>query len=228
MAVGQRPAARMRAGSGSTTSAQRLAVLAHEREDLRRREPLRRRVSARPRRRAPVSSPVGAWDWTRKRLRASYLPCSTSRVPGAVLALEPRLVEERRLHDPGLVGDGGLDERLHPAAAHGPRRDRADLDDDGRVLVRRQLRDRTRLASGRAGGARAGRRPSAARAARRPSRRARARPRAAAASRDGRGRRGPPSPHSSSSERVSEEANATGGDGTRSMMAGYSAAISHQ
>ena len=34
---------------------------------------------------APTASPVGAWNCTRKRLRASYLPCSSSRVPGRYL-----------------------------------------------------------------------------------------------------------------------------------------------
>ena len=34
---------------------------------------------------APTASPVSAWNCTRKRLRASYLPCSSSRVPGRYL-----------------------------------------------------------------------------------------------------------------------------------------------
>ena len=48
---------------------------------------------------------------------------------------------------PGLVGDDGLDERLHPAPAHRPAGDRAHLDDDRRALARRQRRDRPRLAA---------------------------------------------------------------------------------
>ena len=65
----------------------------------------------------------------------------------AVAALEPRLVEERDGHRPGLVGDARLDERLHPAPAHLPARDRAHLDDDRRDLVDRQLSDRARGAA---------------------------------------------------------------------------------
>ena len=34
---------------------------------------------------APTASPVSAWNCTRKRLRAWYLPLSSSRVPGAYL-----------------------------------------------------------------------------------------------------------------------------------------------
>ena len=34
---------------------------------------------------APTSSPVSAWNCTRKRLRAWYLPLSSSRVPGTYL-----------------------------------------------------------------------------------------------------------------------------------------------
>src|SRR5262249_37079854 len=60
----------------------------------------------------------------------------------AVAVLQPRLIEERRLHAARTVGDDRLDERLHPAPAHRPRRDRANLDDDGRDLVRLHLVER--------------------------------------------------------------------------------------
>ena len=83
---GSRSSTRSRAGSGSSASAQRAALLAHEREDLRRREPLGGRVGGDlGLRRADGLARSSAWACTRKRLRASYLPCSTSRVPGRYL-----------------------------------------------------------------------------------------------------------------------------------------------
>ena len=65
--------------------------------------------------------------------------------PGPVLALEPRLVEERGLHRAGLVGHHGLDQRPHAAPPHGAAGDRAHLDHHGRRLPRAQLDDRARL-----------------------------------------------------------------------------------
>ena len=93
-----------------------------------------------------ATASVLAWALTRKRLRSWYLPDSISRVGGAYCARQPRLVEERGLHDPGAVGDRRLDQRLHPAAAHRARGDRLDLDEHGGDLVDLELRDRARLA----------------------------------------------------------------------------------
>ena len=84
-AVGQPAAGPQRAPAAARRRRARPAVLAHEREDLRRGEPLGRRVVRDARPSPPVRSSVGAWLETRKRLRAAYLPCSTSRVPGGYL-----------------------------------------------------------------------------------------------------------------------------------------------
>ena len=120
-------------------------VLADQREDLRGRDALRRRV-----RRGRVADGghglgrrvvVHAEPPARLVLAGEHEPR-----PGPVVALEPRLVEERRLHEAGRVGDGGDDERLHPPPAHGARPDRAHLDEHRRGLVLGQRRDRARLA----------------------------------------------------------------------------------
>ena len=142
--------------AGAQAPGQRLGRGARERQVLAR--PARGSGSTRAprspgsgRRRPPPPTPsvVGACEVTRKRLRASNVPCSTSRVPGRVLAHEPRLVEERRLHRARLVGDDRLDDRAHAAAAHRARGDRADLDGDGRLLALVQLGDGARLARSR-------------------------------------------------------------------------------
>ncbi len=65
--------------------------------------------------------------------------------PGLVLALKPRLVEERDLHRAGLVGHDRLDQRLHAAPPHGAAGDRPHLDHHRRRLPRAQLDDRARL-----------------------------------------------------------------------------------
>ncbi len=64
--------------------------------------------------------------------------------PGArgVLVRQPRLVEERRLHRSGAVGDGCLHQRPHPPASHRPRSDASHLDDDRGGLPGNQLGDR--------------------------------------------------------------------------------------
>ncbi len=125
---------------------QLVAMLAHEREDLRRGDPLRRRV---------MGNRVGAGDGVRRRrvalhaerVAAPVLAVQHQPRAGRVLALEPRLVEEGRLHRPGGVGHRGLHERAHPAAAHGAAADVAHLHHDGRRLSRRERGNRARLAA---------------------------------------------------------------------------------
>jgi hypothetical protein len=111
---GSRSSVRSRAGSGSSVSSRGAAVLAGEGEDLRRDSPS---VAGYGRHLA-----VGGAD----RLAGRRVERDAEAVAGlvlalqqqprarAVLALEPRLVEERRLHRPGGVGHHRLDERLHP------------------------------------------------------------------------------------------------------------------
>ena len=67
--------------------------------------------------------------------------------PRRVALHEPRLIEERRLHRPGVVGDGRLDERPHAPPADRARGDAADLDDDGRRLPSDELGDGTGLSA---------------------------------------------------------------------------------
>jgi hypothetical protein len=121
-------------------------VRADEREDLRRGQPLGRRVVR------DLALAAGALvgrgvAGDAKRVAGGVGPVQDQARAGDILALQPGLVEERRLHDAGLVGDRGRDERFHAAPAHGPARDRAHLDDDGRALARRQRRDGARLAA---------------------------------------------------------------------------------
>ena len=81
----------------------------------------------------PTASAVGAWNCDAEAVAALVLALQQQPRARAVLALEPRLVEERRLHHPGRVGDDRLDERLHPAPAHRAAGDRAHLDDHRRA-----------------------------------------------------------------------------------------------
>ena len=124
--------------------AQRRAVVVHEGGDLRRREALRGRVGGDVAGR-PDELPGLGVELHPEAVAALVLALQHQPRAGAVAALEPRLVEERGLHDPGLVGDGGLDQRLHPAAADRARGDRAHLDGDRGDLVHAQLGDRARL-----------------------------------------------------------------------------------
>ena len=150
---------------------ERVAVLAHEREDLRRGDPFGRRVlrdraldrGDLARTAACAADAVRPWS----------LPFNMSRVPGGYLLLEPGLVEERHLRHAGGVGDGGLDQRLHAPPAHGPRCDRAHLDEHGRGLPGPSVAT-VRASPGRAGGVRADRRPCPGRAPRPPRPRGRA------------------------------------------------------
>jgi hypothetical protein len=65
----------------------------------------------------------------------------------AVAVDQPRLIEERSAHRPGVVEHRRLHQRAHAPAAHGARRDRLDLDRHRGLLARAQLRDRARLAA---------------------------------------------------------------------------------
>jgi len=121
-------------------------VRAHEREDLRRGQALGGRVVRH------LLLAAGALVGRRVARDAEGVAGHVRAVQdqaraGRVLALQPGLVEERRLHGPGLVGDRRQDERLHPAPAHGPARDRAHLDDDRGALPGRQRGDGARLAA---------------------------------------------------------------------------------
>ena len=123
-----------------------VTVLAHERQDLRGGDPLRRRV---------VRDRVGAGDGVRgrcvalhaERVAAPVLAVQDQPRPGRVLALEPRLVEEGRLHRARGVGHRGLHERAHPAPAHRAAADIAHLHHDGRRLSRRERGHRAGLAT---------------------------------------------------------------------------------
>ena len=121
-------------------------VGAHQREDLRRGQPLRRRVVG------DLAAAAGRLVGRRvardaKGVARGVLAVQDQARARRVLARQPRLVEERRLHDAGLVGDGRLDERLHPAPAHRAARDRAHLDDDRRDVAGLQRPDRARRAA---------------------------------------------------------------------------------
>ena len=123
---GSRSSARMRAGSGSSTSRIVAPVLVHERGDLHRATaPRRPGRSPCPRPCDDLLAGLGVLVDAEAAPRPWYLPVSSSRVPGPVAALQPRLVEERDRHRAGLVGDARLDERLHAAPAHRAARDRA-------------------------------------------------------------------------------------------------------
>jgi hypothetical protein len=129
--------------------AHRAGVGADQREDLRRAQPVRRRVVRH----------VGALVAARGRLvgrrvlldaeGVARLELAVEDEPGAggVLGLQPRLIEEHDLHHARAVGDGRLDERLHPPPPHGPRGDRAHLGHDGGDLARHERRDRAGLAA---------------------------------------------------------------------------------
>ena len=169
---GQPPALRTRAGSGSTASWAARQVRAHEREDLRRGQALRRRVVRDLAAAPPVLSAVGAWPVDAETRCAAELAVQHEPRARRVLAREPRLVEERRLHH--------RRSRRRPA----PRRAascRAGAPAGWRSSGPRRRPSHPRRASasrpcaprgGRAAGARAGRRPSRGRARsprRRPS-----------------------------------------------------------
>ena len=66
--------------------------------------------------------------------------------PGRVAIDQPRLLEERDPQGAGVVGDGRLDQRPHPPPPDRASSDPADLHDDRRGLLRREIRDRPRLA----------------------------------------------------------------------------------
>ena len=140
-------ATRMRAGSGSSASRAAPPPLAHEREDLGRGEAVGGRVGGHLRRLRPHG--LAGLGVELHAEAVARLVLALEQQPGArpVLALEPRLVEERRLHRPRLVGHDGLDERAHAAPPDRAARDRADLDDDGRRLAGREVDQRAGAAA---------------------------------------------------------------------------------
>ena len=116
------------------------------RQDLRRGDPLRGRVVG--------DLPLPRHGLARRRVRldregvaAPVLAVEHEPRAGLVLALQPRLVEERDLHRAGGVGHGRLDERPHSATADGARADRPDLHDHGGGLARDQRGHGARLAA---------------------------------------------------------------------------------
>jgi hypothetical protein len=145
-------------------------VLAHDRQDLRRGDPLRGRVVgdlALP----ATASLVGACAWTREGVAAPVLAVEHEPRAGLVLALQPRLVEERDLHRPVASAT------VASTSGRIPRRRTGASGSTGPPRPRWRTRPapaRPRCAprGGRAAGARAGRRPSRDRARPAPSRRA--------------------------------------------------------
>ena len=134
------------AGSGSTACSAAGEVRAHEREDLRRGQALGRRV-VRDLARAARRSSVGAWLVTRNALRAAYLPCRTSRVPGGYLRCSQGWLKNVAFITPVSSATVASTSGFIPRRRTGPARDRAHLDDDRRDLAGRQRRDRARLAA---------------------------------------------------------------------------------
>ena len=141
---GRRSSARSRAGSGSSVSC---AAPRHCRASARiwvEDRPVGRRVGRHlPRVADRLAGRRVEGD--AEAVAALVLALEQQPRARAVLALEPGLVEERRLHRPRRVGDHRLDERLHPAPAHRAAGDRAHLGDHRRGLVDRELADRARL-----------------------------------------------------------------------------------
>ena len=154
---GSRSSTRSRAGSGSELVADRRPVLVRPapRSAPTTARPTPGRSPCPPR--SATSSPVSACSITTEAAPGRARELARQHQPRArpVAALQPRLVEERDRHRPRLVGHARLDERLHPAPAHRPARDRAHLDDDRRGLVRRSARRSCAPPAGRAGCARA-------------------------------------------------------------------------
>ncbi len=149
----ERAAAVGQALAGSQPRGQRLdhvgepaGVAAHQREDLGRGQALGRGVvrdgagAGRVVRRSRVG--LDPEPGPRLELAMQHQPRS-----GRVLLHQPRLVEERRLHRAGVVGDGRLDQRPHAPPADRARGDAPDLDDHRRLLAGDQLRHRARLAT---------------------------------------------------------------------------------
>ncbi len=125
--------------------ADRAAVLLDHRVELGRGDPVGRRV---------VGHRAGAGrrllgDGVAGDLEAALVEAAVEHEAraGPVAALEPRLVEERHGERARAVGHGGDHHRLHAAAAHGARADRADLDDDRGLLADGELAERARLAA---------------------------------------------------------------------------------
>ena len=145
-AIGQALAGAQARGQRLADVAQRGAVLAHEREDLRRAQSLGGGIGRDLARRAErlAGRRVRGDAEAVARLVLAVEHQSRAR---PVLALEPRLVEERRRHRAGGVRHHRLDERAHAAAADRARRDRAHLDDDGGGLAGHELVDRPGFAA---------------------------------------------------------------------------------
>jgi hypothetical protein len=162
----------------------------------------------------PTWSPVCAWNWTRKRLRPWYLPCSITRVPGRYLRSSHGWLKNVAFMIPvwsaTVASTSGFMPRRRTGRDVIARTSTATVATSSipsSAIVRASERSRGRCSS---------RSPTVSS----PSRSA---PFAAgagdtfsgAASRVGRGIRGPPSARRSSSLSGVDEANARGGESTR-------------
>ena len=194
--------------------AHRRPVLVHERRDLHRREPLGGRVG---RHVLPHRGDLAGLGVLVDAEAAVALVLAGQQQPRArpVAALEPRLVEERHRHRPGLVGDAGGDERLHAAPAHRAARDR-------QHLRRRPSRPRPSPArrsaarrGGRAGCGRAARRRSRSRASPPPSRLSRPGTSRAGRAATASGSAGRSSPRPAAESRLANSVGATPADSDR-------------
>ncbi len=130
--------------------AERVPVLAHEREDLGGAHALGGRiVSHRPRPpRGAARADLDA-DRVMRDLEAPTpvgLAVQHQARARGIAAHKPWLIEERGPHRSGLVEHGRLDKPAHPAAAHRSAGDRADLHGHRRLLAHAQLRHRACLA----------------------------------------------------------------------------------
>jgi hypothetical protein len=136
---------------GSSPGVDSAARGAHEREDLRRADPLAGRVVGHR-----VTPAVGRRQVRLARRRvvgdaeaaaAVGLSVQEQPRPRRVALDQPGLVEEARTDRAGAVGDTGLHQRAHPAPPHGARGDRAHRYRHRRLLAGAQRRQRARLAT---------------------------------------------------------------------------------
>ena len=224
-------------------------MLAHERGDLRRREPVGGRVRRDVARRRRLLARSARGTATRKRLRPWYLPCSISRVPARYLRSSHGWLKNVAFMIPVASATVASTSGFIPRRRTG--RDVIERTSTTTVATSSGPSSAIVRASERSRGRCSSRSPTVCS----PSRSA---PFAAgagdsssgAASSDGRGHRGPPSARSSAALSGADDANASGGESTAPMMAGggqpgpcatarrrdggycrrrrYSAAISHQ
>jgi len=123
---------------------QRILMLAHQGEDLSRRQSVRGRVMR--------HGPGSAHRIRRAGMRLDAEPTSPLELavqgePRArrIALFEPWLIEEGRLHHAGFVGHGGLDQRSHAAPPDRARGDAPHLHDDGGAVAGNELGHRSGL-----------------------------------------------------------------------------------